>query len=225
MTLKRATLAEQAYEELRTRIVSGALQAGSRLLAEELAAQLAISPTPVKEALALLERDGLVEGNSRRASVVRRFRAGDVRHIFAARMMLELDAMRHGAAAGTITPSFVADLADVFRRQVEHARTHRPVIFGEAVRLDREFHETLLRLAANPITAAWHRGVLAQTQTILTYSFDTYDAERAHSEHAAIIEALRSGDPSQIEASLRAHLIASRDAILNRRPILDEAAA
>jgi len=225
MTLKRATLAEQAYEELRARIVSGTLPAGQRLLADELAAELSISQTPVKEALALLERDGLVQGTARRASVVRRFHAGDVRHIYAARTLLELHALRRGCEGGAVTPRFITEIEDVFARQIAHAKRHCPVVFIEAVRLDREFHETLVRLADNPVIAGWHRGILAQTQTILTYSIDTYDAKRAHSEHAAIIEALRSGNLAAMEASLLAHLNAARDEIIDRTPALDEAAA
>jgi DNA-binding GntR family transcriptional regulator len=225
MTLKRATLAEQAYEELRARIVSGVLPAGHRLLADELANEMSISQTPIKEAMALLERDGLIEGSARRASMVRRFHAGDVRHIYAARELLEVHAVQHGCAAGAITPAFLARIEEVFARQVAHAKRHRPVVFAEAVRLDREFHETLVQLGDNPVVAAWHRGILAQTQTILTYSIDDYDAKRAHSEHASILAALRTGDAGLIEARMRAHLTASRDEILARTPGLGDLSA
>src|SRR6185437_6763708 len=54
-TLVKATLAEQAYQELRSRIVSGRLAGGTRLLPNELAEDLGISPTPVKEACARLD--------------------------------------------------------------------------------------------------------------------------------------------------------------------------
>lgn len=224
MTLKRATLAEQAYEELRSRIVSGALPPGHRLLADELAAGLSISQTPVKEALALLERDGLVQGTARRASVVRRFRLADVRDIYRARTLLELHAVRHGCDTGALTPAFVARLAEVFARQLAQARRQKPIGFAEAVRLDREFHEVLISLANNPVLAGWHNGILAQTHTILTYSFETYDAKRAHGEHAAILEAMRGGDPARMEAALLAHLDAARDEVIGRTPALADAA-
>jgi DNA-binding GntR family transcriptional regulator len=64
--LVRSTLAEQAYQELMHRIVSGEFPAGYRLLPEEPGQMLSISPTPVKEALARLARDGLIEAASRR---------------------------------------------------------------------------------------------------------------------------------------------------------------
>ncbi len=220
MTLKRATLAEQAYEELRSRIVSGRLAAGHRLLPDELAAELAISQTPVKEAIALLEHDGLVEGTARRASVVRTFHARDVRHIYAARTLLELHALRHGVETGAFTPARIASLEEVFARQVALARRQRRVVFVEAVRLDRAFHEALVAVADNPVLEAWHRGILAQTQTILTYSIANYDVKRAHREHAAILAALNTGDADRVEAALRAHLDAARDEILNRTPSL-----
>jgi DNA-binding GntR family transcriptional regulator len=221
MTLKRATLAEQAYEELRDRIVSGALPPGRRMLVEELAVEMSISQTPVKEAIALLERDGLIEGTARRSSVVRRFHGGDVRHIYAARTLLEIHALREGCATGAITPAFIARIEEIFDRQRAHAERHQPVVFVEAVRLDREFHDALVALADNPVVQGWHRGILAQTQTILTYAIDDYDVRRAHSEHAAIIAALRLGDAEAIAEAMQRHLTAARDEILARTPGLD----
>ena len=67
----RATLAEQVHSELRSRILGGQLPSGHRLLPEELAVDLSISQTPIKEALLRLEADGLVVSEQRRGSVVR----------------------------------------------------------------------------------------------------------------------------------------------------------
>jgi DNA-binding GntR family transcriptional regulator len=220
MTLKRATLADQAYEELRARIISGKLPSGRRLIPYELAADLSISPTPVKEALSLLERDGLVESNPRRGTLVRRFHSGDVRYIFEARILLEVEALRRGCERGAVTPDFIAGISEIFDRQVAHAKRQSPVVFAEAVTLDQEFHVALIRLADNPLLTDWHRGVLGQTMTILTYSMETYDAKRAHHEHAAILAALKTGDAALMMAAMRSHLAASHDALLHRVPTL-----
>lgn len=88
-TLVKVTLADQAHRELRARIVSGRLRGGERLLPNELAADLGISPTPVKEACLKLEADGLVVNSSRRGMVVRDFTVEDVEELYAARMLLE----------------------------------------------------------------------------------------------------------------------------------------
>jgi DNA-binding GntR family transcriptional regulator len=214
----RSTLAEQAYEALQSRIVSGALPAGQRLRAEELADSLAISQTPVKEALALLERDGLVEGSSRRGSTVRRFSLADIEEIYAARTLLELNAAESGLANGRAGPHFVGDLRAIFDEQMTFVEMQTEGALFDAVRLDREFHELIVGLAQNPIIAGWHRMVLRQTQTIRNYPLVRYDVARTRREHSAIVEAFASGRPDAVIAALRGHLAASRDEFLSRPP-------
>lgn len=101
-TLVKVTLAEQAHRELRARIVSGKLRGGERLLPNELAADLGISPTPVKEACVKLEADGLVVNSSRRGMVVRDFTVEDVEELYAARMLLEKGAVEVAFDAGQL---------------------------------------------------------------------------------------------------------------------------
>ena len=101
-SIVRSTLAEQAYSDLRERIMSGRLPAGHRLLPEELAVTLAISATPIKEALVRLDQDGLVAMETRRGAVVRRFTAADVRNLYEARQLIELHALSRGFDEGRI---------------------------------------------------------------------------------------------------------------------------
>ncbi len=216
--LKRATLAEQAYEELRSQIVSGRLAAGQRLLADQLAGELMISQTPVKEALAMLARDGLIEGASRRASVVRRFTPEVIREIFEARMLVELDALARGIAAGRATPEFVARLRAIFNAHMTEVAKQNSDALAEAIRLDREFHELIVQLGANETIADWHKVIQRQTQTIRNFTLKNYTLERTRQEHSAIVEALAKGESEQAVAALRAHLLASRDAMMSRAP-------
>lgn len=216
--LKRSTLAEQAYEELRSQIVSGRLRGGERLLADELADKLAISQTPVKEAIAQLERDGLVEGTARRASVVRRFTPADIVEIFEARMLLELHAMESAFAAGRVTPAFAIHIRALFEAHIAEVRKQNEEALAEAIRLDREFHEALVELGANETIAGWHRIVQRQTQTIRNFTLKTYTLERTTREHAAIVEAIERGNAAATLAALKAHLTESRDAMVSRAP-------
>jgi DNA-binding GntR family transcriptional regulator len=216
--MRRATLAEQAYEELQAQILSGRLPAGQRLLPDELAAQLAISQTPVKEALVQLERDGLVETASRRASVVRRFSAADILEIYEARTFVEVYCARAGVKAGRATPEFVQRLRDIYARQLAHAERRSSEELAEAIRLDRAFHEALVSLGANPIMANWHRVLLGQIQTIRAYTLDRYDVGRLRSEHAAIIDAVASGKAGEVRRAIRGHLANSRAEMLSRAP-------
>ena len=216
--MQNTTLAERAYEELGARIVSGRLAPGHRLLAEELANQLSISQTPVKEALAELERDGLVEGVSRRSLVVRRFTAHDIAEIYQARMLIELEAARCAMRARRMTSDIVDGLAALCTAQVEQVERRCAAGLAEAIRLDREFHEAIVALGGNAVTARWHRQVIRQTQTIHSYSIERYAAPRSRLEHAAIVDALRAGSVSRVVRALRVHLTASRDEMLSRAP-------
>ena len=110
MSLSRATLADRAYTELRDRILSGRLGGGRRLLPEELAVDLDISPTPIKEALIRLEADGLVESPLRKGAFVRRFTARVVEELCEARMMIEPPSLLNAFVSGGITGELVASL-------------------------------------------------------------------------------------------------------------------
>lgn len=210
------TLEKQAYMALRERIMSGTLPVGHRLLPKDLAAQLNISPTPVKGALAMLEHDGLVEAEDRKHMVVRRFSGADIRNVYAARALVELEAVRLGLPAGRADAAFVAQLEALYDAQCLASDRGTQEGLAEAVRLDREFHELLVSLSANPILMDWHRALMWQTHTLRTYSLLSYEFGRARSEHLAILEACRGGDLPRLTELLGAHLGASREDLLRR---------
>jgi DNA-binding GntR family transcriptional regulator len=216
--LHHATLAEQAYQELRARIISGRLAAGQRLLADELAGQLAISQTPVKEALAELARDGLVEAASRRASTVRRFDAEDIVEIYEARCMIETHAIDAAMRAQRVDAALLEKLRAILAARMVHLERQTPVGLQEAVVRDREFHETIVAIGGNSVLAGWHRVLLRQTQTFHAYSPPRYDMGRNHDEHTAILAALRSGDSAAAVEAIRRHLTACRDETLSHPP-------
>lgn len=70
------TLADVAYQRISEALFSGDLEPGSRLVMDQLAEQLDISRTPVRDALARLQREGLIEPTGRRGFVVRTSDAG-----------------------------------------------------------------------------------------------------------------------------------------------------
>jgi DNA-binding GntR family transcriptional regulator len=218
MAIARPTLARQAYAEIQKKILTGELSGGQRLFAEELASELAISQTPVKEALALLERDGLVVGSERRASLVREFTARDIQEIYEARMLLELNAVAAGVREARIDQPFLDQMNETFRLQEELARAPTRRALVEIISLDRSFHETIVALGRNEILSNWHQTILWQTQTVRTYSLENYSFERAREEHQSIIDALTSRDLQRITDALFSHLIASRNNLLLRIP-------
>ena len=216
--LKRPTLAEQAYEELQSQIMLGSLPAGLRLFPEEIAGRLAISPTPVKEALAQLEREGLVEVATRRGSTVRRFTRDDMDQIYGARLLLECRAVEIGIAKDRVTPAFLSRLEHVYNDHMSELAQHTTEGLAESIRLDRDFHELIVSLAANTLISGWHRTAIRQTQTIRNYSLARYDGGRLREEHKAIIEGLRRQAVKATLAAMKFHLDASLGEFLSRPP-------
>lgn len=215
---KRLTLSEQAYYEIETRIISGSLPGGRRLLAVELADEMDLSQTPVKNALAALQRDGLVDGKSRHGSTVRRFTAADIAEIYEGRILLELHAIHRVVGEGRATPEFLASMDKLCDALAANLESDTPEGLAEAVQNDREFHETLVAQLDNALIAGWHRTAIRQFQTARNYSFATYPKETTIAGHRAIVDALRQRDPDKAVEVLRRHLEGARDEMLARPP-------
>lgn len=219
--ITRETIANQAYAALKGQIVSGELTAGQRLLPLALAAQLQVSPTPVKEALLRLERDGLVETEARRGVVVRRFRADEIRDLYGVRTLLELDAVRSGFAAGPIPPALIDAIAA--EQAALMAALARRTLAGlnAALQHDRALHALLVTLSGNKLIAAWHAQVMTQTHTVRVYTPASYTPALLEEEHGAILGALRVGNQAAVLDALRRHLDRSRQDLLTRMAAME----
>jgi DNA-binding GntR family transcriptional regulator len=214
----RSTLAEQAYSDLRRQIMSGRLPAGHRLLPEELAVALAISATPIKEALVRLDQDGLVAMETRRGAVVRRFTAVDVRNLYEARQVIELHALERGFDEGRIDAAFSDRLQAVQDQLLAQRALGSEAGLIVALDLDRAFHRQIVALAGNQTLADWHERVMMQTHTVGVYSLFTYPLEPLANEHAVILAALQKADAAAARTALYTHLLLSRDDVLSRLP-------
>jgi DNA-binding GntR family transcriptional regulator len=192
--LVRSTLAEQAYQELMHRIVSGECPAGYRLLPEELGQMLSVSPTPVKEALAMLARDRLIEAASRRGSLVRRFSAQDIGDIYEARLMIESRAIRVGLGTGRVDREFIRRLSECAALYTSQARRQTRDGLRQALQADQALHTLLGSLTRNQLIAEWHQKLLRQSQTVRVWTVEIYNFRAATQEHAAIIAAIEARD-------------------------------
>jgi DNA-binding GntR family transcriptional regulator len=209
----RATLSEQVHQELRARILGGQLRAGHRLLPEELANDLAISQTPVKEALLRLEADGLVVSGLRKGAMVRRFTLKDVEELYEARIFIELASLEVAFQRGVVTAALLDELSENLERHAFHLGRDTMKDLTTALALDRRFHERLVELRDNAVIAGWHQRILAQTHTAYVYLVN--DTSRVYGEHRDILDALRAGSVAQARDALERHLQRSRQTLLD----------
>jgi DNA-binding GntR family transcriptional regulator len=201
---------QDAYRRLMADIRAGTIRPGDRLLEVELAQRLGISRTPVREAIRLLEADGLVIHLPRQGATMRSLDAGEVTELYEMRGVLEGTAAR--LAARSASGVEVDDLTAI---NAEMAAT--PGDPGRLRDLNRQFHAALLAAARNRFLA---RAVEGMQKTLLILGPTTLTepprARAAVAEHAAVLDALRRRDESGAEAAMRQHVAAAHAARLRQ---------
>lgn len=199
---RRGRLTEVAYQHLRDVILRGTLPVGSVLAESELAAELKISRTPVRQALGLLLQEGLVEVGARRQLIVRGFSDEHRREILLLREALEGTAVRH--AADVIDMDDVDLLRLILIRQRRAANEGREEDF---IDLDEQFHLKIAEEAQLPILY----GFLSQLRGFVRLMRVGVDREPGYmtevvAEHEALVDALERHDGEAAAAALSLHL-------------------
>ena len=143
-----------AVDVIRDAIAEGRLEPGERLKEEELAREFGISRTPIREALLVLQAEGLVAAAANRGASVRSYRADDLNDMYLLRGLLEGHAAQRAAA--TITP----DQLQVLQESVERFVQLRLEDVGELVKENAVFHDTILDAARSERLHAMVRQVV-----------------------------------------------------------------
>lgn len=209
------TLGELAYAYLLRAILSHELRPGMRLRPEGLAAQLGLSPTPVKHALARLAGEGLVEHRAGLGPFVAEPTIEETLELYDSRLMCELHAVREGF--GQVDDRFLEELR---RRLTEHeaACAARDDTFESQRRVlesDRDFHQCYMELWPNGRAINWY----SQLNTHIR-SFQISNRMRARPgmlvEHQAIYAAFEARDLDRVLAAVRTHLELAKQSFLER---------
>ena len=194
------TKEEQVADYLRERIISGVFPRGSRLKQAEIAEQLRLSITPVREALKLLEAEGYISGDSYRGARVVPFDAGASAEILQLRLLLESQLVR--AAIERITTEDIAELrvlADEFAKSFESG--DRATARG----INYRFHRQLYDIAQLPQTLHFVQILWARYPFDLINSASGRGADAVR-EHEEILQAFASGDASAAMLAMRKHI-------------------
>lgn len=210
----RVGLGEEAYLRLRDAIVSGDLQPHDSLSEAALAKRLRTSRTPVREALARLATEGLVQLAPGRGARVTDISLTDIRDLFQLREVLEgLAARLAGANAGAY-----ADEVDVLiQRFREYESIEGQPRLPDYYELTSALDQLLVAMAGNRRLEQALRDVWAHTRRLRQYaSHDVARLESSAREHVQILEAVRQGDGERAEAAVRLHMTNSRRAILDK---------
>jgi DNA-binding GntR family transcriptional regulator len=203
------SLAVRAYEAIRAAITTQQLVAGSHLSVPALAQRLNVSRTPVKEALARLEREGLVATRTNRGACVAFLCAADVHEIYHLREALEGLAAR--LAAERASPADIKVLKGLIEAQ-EQALKVRDM--DAVMDVDMEFHRRLRELSGNRL-ANILRNLEDQVRTVLATSITIPGRrEQATREHRTILASIERHNPDSAESAARDHIRNIRESVL-----------
>jgi DNA-binding GntR family transcriptional regulator len=201
-------------------VLSQRLIPGEKVPMDGIAEHLGVSRTPVREALRLLETEGLVVSLANRGFVVRRMDAEEIGHLYEARACIETFMVRQAFARRT--RAFVQELKALHRIYASLLRGN-----GDRRRLgmvvDKAFHMRIAAQAGNPHLAAMLANMF--DRLILTRPLEDFPLHRmqeAVDEHALLLAAFDKGAAREVEEALRrnvqqgaaaivAHMVGARD--------------
>ncbi len=203
-------LGERAYRYIRKAIQTQKLLPGDRLREVDLAELIGLSRTPIREALARLESEGLVIHDPMRGIMVAELDYSMTTELYFMREVLEGTAARLAAQhASEVEISILEDLC----KQYEAAVGNESML---ALR-NRQFHDTLYRCSHNryliKVLVMLHDNLMLLGSTTLT---DPQRVKATLHEHEAVVNAIRERNPEKAELALRNHIHASQKLRLKR---------
>jgi len=199
---RHAALWEGVAAELRRAIIYGELPAGLHLEEPSLARKFGISRVPVREAIARLEREGLVRIEPRRGAFVVGFAEDDVGNVYGCRRLIELASVRRAAAR--VQASGLARLRALADRMDDAVRRRRSELMAEP---DVEYHRQLVSLAENRFLLGAWEPLAGLVTAMLEITDTTYDnLPVAVASHREIVDALEGHDADRAERLLAEHL-------------------
>lgn len=198
---RRPTAQESVLAALRADIVGGVLRPGEQVVQEALAERYGVSRVPLREALKILEGEGLVTYHPHRGYFVADLSLADLLEVYRIREVLEAEALQ--AAVARMNPELVAGIATLAVAVEEAMAAGDVLAITEA---NRRFHFAIFEASGMPRLVRLLRQLWDATDVYRSVYF-TEPANRAvvAREHAGILEALRSGDARALVAAQDGH--------------------
>ncbi|MCP9212260.1 GntR family transcriptional regulator [Streptomyces cucumeris] len=199
----RRNLREEITETLRGAVIAGEMKPGVVYSAPSLAEQFGVSPTPVREALLDLAKEGLVEVVRNKGFRVTALSPAELDEINELRALIEVPTIRRITERG-VPAAVIAELRPL-AAGIEKAAEERDFIAH--VTIDMQFHLTLLELAGNARLLETVRGLRTSSRLYGLKTLTEGDAlfDSSH-EHAELLDLIEAGDADGAEALMRRHI-------------------
>ena len=205
--LDRKTASHAVAAQLRSEIQRGELKAGTRLRQGEVAARFGVSTTPVREAFAQLQAQGLVRVDPHKGAIVFHPTVEDLRHLYEIREAIEVLAI--GKAIRNFTPETLGELQDVLD-EMRAAEDDQ-----KWLDLNNRFHVGVYEPAGRPRLSALIANLRdSATSYIHMLLADEPTHTRPDHEHQEILDACKAGDLRRAKKAVRAHMTNTVDYVV-----------
>jgi DNA-binding GntR family transcriptional regulator len=209
--LTHKPLKEEIYDALHRQIIAGKYGPGDWLRQEDIASQMGVSMTPVREALDLLVSTGLAERAPYRGVRVREMSAKDIADAYGLRLILE--ALTTREAALHITPEQISSLEKIMAEMKKRVKLSE---MPQERQLSREFHSLIAEASGNNLLIKLYSVVTNAFPDWLLYEAVFRNPEllassvtQTYEEHAAIMDALIKGDAEKAAQKSIEHVLDS----------------
>ncbi len=205
-------LRDVVFHTLRDSILKGELEPGERLMEIHLANKLGVSRTPIREAIRMLEQEGLAVTYPRRGAQVAKMTEKDLQDVLEIRDAL--DELAAKSASKNITPEAISELKETMTAFKEAA--YRGDI-REVAAADEKFHNIIYQAADNPkLLVIIHNLKEQMYRYRYEYVKDNANYERILKEHEEIILGLEKKDAGYVRERMHAHLKNQVEAVRDR---------
>ncbi|WP_009633686.1 GntR family transcriptional regulator [Synechocystis sp. PCC 7509] len=213
-SLKRnQSLQEQAYQALKTAILSGELAPGQRLVEVQLAKQLQVSRTPIREAMQLLEHENLI-ANDNDTLRVATISVTDAAQLYDCRIALEQ--LSVAEACQNATKSQLKELEQMVQ-QAEKLVESKPTQLTSfrLLDLDYRFHRLIAKSSGNPWLVSLLDRVFDKMQLLrIQTTKNNPEVLEIRTEHREIYEPVRDRNVQAAVTAVREHLTASKERVI-----------
>ena len=208
--LKKVSYKDQVYQYLKTALIKGELHTGEIYSEQQVADQLNVSRTPVREAVLRLTHEGMLEVHANRGWMVRPVSEDDLREIVAARIAIEGYSIRWLTvqAPEHMWKKSLARLAAV--QEKSRAYIEGDTEHYEFMKLDTAFHSLLIASTRNSYLIRIHEQMRTKLeQAVFSSLHHTRRHAEAWEEHAAILLAIERRDETEAMRAFMAHMTAT----------------
>lgn len=209
LSMARAqSLADQAANAIVDGISAGTLRPGERIIETELASLLNMSRVPLREALKILEAQGILESIPHRGTRVATFDHLRVNQICQARIALERLALADAAPICKREPAVLARLDQII---VDMERSAERLEWIEVSKADLSFHREICRLSENAIVATLWEALARHVLIVFGHEIrDERDAKVMGPQHRRLRDLLAKGDVDRLNREIENHILRLR---------------